>query len=200
MGAALRLPGDNPSSDEPQFFGQIPADPWAVSNKVLTDRAKVVLGGLTILARRSRTEVEASVEEIAVACGKSARSVQRGLTELVARGHLARQSSKRQFYFRFKLRGRQSTIRAHTESTPAEPDPVVDPVVYEKYLNSEAWQARRQAVLWIAGHRCQACNSDDPLDVHHRTYQRIGNEVPEDLIALCRKCHDVFHQNGRLAR
>lgn len=28
------------------------------------------------------------------------------------------------------------------------------------------------------------------LEVHHRTYERLGNERPEDLVALCWCCHD----------
>lgn len=63
----------------------------------------------------------------------------------------------------------------------------------EEYLNSEHWHITRLAALERAGHRCQVCNGADRLDVHHRTYERLGNERPEDLTVLCRRCHDLFH-------
>lgn len=61
------------------------------------------------------------------------------------------------------------------------------------YLKSDHWRAQRVAALVRAENRCQVCNSDRSLDVHHRTYERLGSEVPADLTVLCRTCHDLFH-------
>ncbi len=69
---------------------------------------------------------------------------------------------------------------------------------YEVYLASPEWKAKSIAAKERAGNRCQLCNSRGPLDTHHRTYERLGNELSEDLIALCRKCHSKFH--GKPAR
>ncbi len=72
---------------------------------------------------------------------------------------------------------------------------------YEDYMRSQEWDARRKAAIIAAGCRCQICNAGNRrLDVHHRTYVRLGNELPQDLVALCRQCHKLFHQNRRLAR
>lgn len=42
---------------------------------------------------------------------------------------------------------------------------------------------------------CQRCKEKLPpgaLDVHHLTYERLGNERPSDLQVLCRsKCHPI---------
>jgi replicative DNA helicase len=46
-----------------------------------------------------------------------------------------------------------------------------------------------------AGHRCQVCNSPDKLDVHHRTYERVGQEQLDDLTVLCDRCHGLFHEH-----
>jgi len=35
------------------------------------------------------------------------------------------------------------------------------------------------------------------LDVHHRTYKRKGAELPDDLVAVCRECHDERHRGKR---
>ncbi len=73
---------------------------------------------------------------------------------------------------------------------------------YVDYLDSSDWQVKAEAALERAGHRCQLCNLDAPiLNVHHRTYERIGgNELPEDLIVLCRRCHAKHHGIEQLAR
>ena len=32
-----------------------------------------------------------------------------------------------------------------------------------------------------------------PMDVHHRTYKRLGRERMSDLDVLCRAHHDIWH-------
>ena len=72
---------------------------------------------------------------------------------------------------------------------------------YEEYLHSPEWDRTRRAARRRAKHRCQVCNtSKKQLDTHHRTYERLGSELPGDLIVLCRDCHTIFHKNGKLAR
>lgn len=71
-------------------------------------------------------------------------------------------------------------------------------VDYRAYLESGAWKARRAVALQEAGYRCQVCNREGPLDVHHRTYERLGAEAPQDLVVLCRDCHQLFHDNSTL--
>jgi hypothetical protein len=70
----------------------------------------------------------------------------------------------------------------------------------EVYLRSDHWQEVRKAALERAGRRCQVCNGDKQLDVHHRTYERKGREEPGDVTVLCRKCHETFHGNGKIVR
>lgn len=69
---------------------------------------------------------------------------------------------------------------------------------YSEYLKTEGWQQRRVKALARAEHRCQVCNSDKRLEIHHRTYERLGHERDADLIALCHDCHTLFHGDGRL--
>lgn len=35
------------------------------------------------------------------------------------------------------------------------------------------------------------------LDVHHRTYERLGKERLSDVAAVCRFCHDLIHAAER---
>lgn len=64
---------------------------------------------------------------------------------------------------------------------------------YSEYLQTEHWKDIRIRALRKAGFRCQLCNNEGKLDVHHRTYERRGCEWSTDVIALCRKCHSKFH-------
>lgn len=67
---------------------------------------------------------------------------------------------------------------------------------YREYLQSEWWSFIRSRRLRQAGFRCQICNEGGcVLDVHHRTYERVGAERLSDLTVLCRECHTLFHQS-----
>jgi hypothetical protein len=70
---------------------------------------------------------------------------------------------------------------------------------YTDYLRTQEWLRRRAVKLEVAEHRCQLCNSGEGLQVHHRTYERLGCEKMSDLLVLCRPCHTLFHEHRRLA-
>lgn len=68
---------------------------------------------------------------------------------------------------------------------------------YQAYLNSPHWKKIRLEALDRADWRCMLCNTcAGPLHVHHRTYDRIGNEDPTDVIVLCSTHHGMFHGKG----
>jgi 5-methylcytosine-specific restriction endonuclease McrA len=59
-----------------------------------------------------------------------------------------------------------------------------------KYREQPEWQVRRVQALTRAGYKCQTCSSrDTTLDVHHNSYQTYCDERPQDLVVLCRSCH-----------
>lgn len=65
---------------------------------------------------------------------------------------------------------------------------------YHEYLQTPEWKERKERHLKRVGYRCQICNASGvTLHVHHRTYERRGNERYEDLIVLCESCHRLFH-------
>ena len=74
-------------------------------------------------------------------------------------------------------------------------DRVVKPntVNYYDYLKSPQWQSVRDAALKRANYQCEKCKSAKNLEVHHITYKRLGYELPEDLIVLCKDCHENVH-------
>lgn len=71
---------------------------------------------------------------------------------------------------------------------------------YREYLQTPEWRERREEHLDAAQHRCQVCNRQGHLHVHHRTYARRGNEHFADLIVLCATCHQHFHDKLRVQR
>ncbi len=73
---------------------------------------------------------------------------------------------------------------------------------YREYLRTPEWRRTRAAALQRAG---QCCSLDvthtDDLEVHHRTYARLGSELATDITVLCRSCHQLHHKsNGRPRR
>lgn len=61
------------------------------------------------------------------------------------------------------------------------------------YLKTRHWQETRERVIARAGGRCEECGSPHGLEVHHKTYARLGDERPNDLEVLCRYCHAERH-------
>jgi hypothetical protein len=73
-------------------------------------------------------------------------------------------------------------------------------VNYQTYIQSYLWKARATTAKKRAGWRCQVCNksaAETTLDAHHRTYERLGNERPEDITVLCRNCHELYEKAKR---
>jgi 5-methylcytosine-specific restriction endonuclease McrA len=64
---------------------------------------------------------------------------------------------------------------------------------YNQYLDSPAWQARRRAVMEHAGGLCEGCGSRPATQVHHLTYDNVGNEFLWELKAVCDHCHRRCH-------
>lgn len=66
---------------------------------------------------------------------------------------------------------------------------------YAEYLQTPEWRRARDGALRRAGFRCElpTCGSKEALQVHHREYVRLGEEVPEDLTVLCGRCHAAWH-------
>jgi 5-methylcytosine-specific restriction endonuclease McrA len=65
---------------------------------------------------------------------------------------------------------------------------------YAEYLKTAHWQRVRTLALEQAGFQCELCSSTEALEVHHRTYGRLGFERPDDVIALCHDCHRDHHR------
>jgi hypothetical protein len=66
-------------------------------------------------------------------------------------------------------------------------------IKYREYLASEEWGEIRQKVFFRSNGFCEACGVKQATEVHHRTYERVGNESLLDLVATCSDCHHKIH-------
>lgn len=75
-------------------------------------------------------------------------------------------------------------------------------VLYEAYINSSAWEKKRQLVLERDDHTCRKCGRKQTsgLHVHHLTYRYFHEEPIGDLITLCKKCHENEHKKPKTQR
>lgn len=70
-----------------------------------------------------------------------------------------------------------------------------DSPVYKAKINSAGWKKKSKEALTYYGKFCRACNSTEQIDIHHLLYGDSfgGQEKLEDLIPLCRTCHEEVH-------
>lgn len=64
---------------------------------------------------------------------------------------------------------------------------------YAEYLRSSQWRELRERVLRRANHTCEGCGITEATAVHHLTYDRVGDELLFDLVAVCESCHQRAH-------
>ena len=68
----------------------------------------------------------------------------------------------------------------------------LDGKAYQRYMRSSSWAVRRKAKVAAVG-MCEGCGSRIGLQVHHRTYERLGREKDSDLVVFCDTCHTGVH-------
>lgn len=75
---------------------------------------------------------------------------------------------------------------------------------YDEYLRSDLWKKKRAMFLWktTPPEVCAECRTlswacalayGKSVNVHHRTYDRLGDEDFADLEILCWRCHEIEH-------
>lgn len=68
---------------------------------------------------------------------------------------------------------------------------------YADYIRSAEWREKSEAAKRRAGYECAVCARRSRLQAHHRTYRRLGHELPTDLVVLCHDCHRRQHERDR---
>lgn len=93
-----------------------------------------------------------------------------------------------------RLRNRPRPLRTAQRVTAA--------ARYSQWMGSPAWWARRRR--WVAEETdrcgaitCALCGRPwdaEHGDLHHLSYARLGVERHDELIAMCRSCHELLHR------
>ena len=63
---------------------------------------------------------------------------------------------------------------------------------YKTYIESEEWHERSRDFLKRYP-LCEFCGIEKSNQVHHKTYESIGNETDKDLMGVCDLCHSHIH-------
>lgn len=71
---------------------------------------------------------------------------------------------------------------------------------YKDYLKTCWWKFRREQKIKSVGGACERCAKRRSLQVHHKTYERLGMERDDDLEVVCKGCHQHIHQDDIEAR
>jgi len=64
------------------------------------------------------------------------------------------------------------------------------------YRYSEYWINKYHDYFLIYPKKCTRCGSNKKIQLHHLTYEHLGNEKSKDLIPLCKQCHLWVHKEG----
>jgi 5-methylcytosine-specific restriction endonuclease McrA len=71
---------------------------------------------------------------------------------------------------------------------------------YRRRLKSRAWRHLCQQLIRASHDRCERCGTLTwQLEVHHKHYDCLGRERPQDLEVLCRYCHIIADNERREA-
>lgn len=70
---------------------------------------------------------------------------------------------------------------------------VLKEMPYADYLKTPEWKRQAARAKKRYGGKCALDAKHGAADAHHRTYERRGRERPEDVVPLCRDCHQRHH-------
>lgn len=78
-------------------------------------------------------------------------------------------------------------------SPPRETLKALGHATYWEYICSQHWKGVKRAYRASAlPQDCDFCG-DPKVDLHHKTYERLGAERLDDILPLCHRCHCMVH-------
>lgn len=80
--------------------------------------------------------------------------------------------------------------KRHSQKAKPKPLKATD---YYSYITSKKWAKRRRRYYATNPNVCKVCGSREDLQLHHISYENLGNEPDKDLVPLCNLHHEAFH-------
>ena len=71
---------------------------------------------------------------------------------------------------------------------------------YAEYRKSWQWQMKRNFIWVRAKGQCERCKKQPMQDVHHITYIHVGDEHLDELLGVCRECHEDLHEIDKIEK
>lgn len=65
---------------------------------------------------------------------------------------------------------------------------------YKDYLKGLHWSIFKTKYFQYHKKECSICGKKYGIQLHHLTYDNIGNETFDDVICVCGECHDKIHE------
>jgi hypothetical protein len=76
---------------------------------------------------------------------------------------------------------------------------------YKAVLKSKRWERLKAKFMFLQSGKCLRCGWEKrawdktrTLDLHHKTYERLGFELDDDLELVCSVCHEKADQERAL--
>lgn len=73
-----------------------------------------------------------------------------------------------------------------------------NPSQRKAYLASRAWYTRKQALALRSQGKCERCGFGRYQVAHHLTYRHFGAEFLNELLAVCKDCHQFLHARSNV--
>jgi 5-methylcytosine-specific restriction endonuclease McrA len=108
----------------------------------------------------------------------------------------ARIQGERDLYFRQRMLERQIHWRDERDAEMARKRAEAENAWQEQYAAyrlTPEWKSLRQRVFARAAGVCEGCGVLRATEVHHLSYEHLGNEFLWELRAVCRPCHARWH-------
>lgn len=65
---------------------------------------------------------------------------------------------------------------------------------HKDYIDSPEWARKKEEYYSKHPRKCQICNTEKRIHLHHKTYERLGKEEDNDLVPLCAAHHERLHE------
>lgn len=93
----------------------------------------------------------------------------------------------------FKKRAKELLDRKNKKTTTPRKKKKNTRVVYKQYIKSRKWAKKRDKIFAMYNYTCYDCVIEKAEHVHHLTYRHLGKERDDELIPLCKRCHEIRH-------
>ena len=94
----------------------------------------------------------------------------------------------------------EKTINSLSHEMQFELAKKIKSMEYDDFISSFYWKLLSLHIKKQSLHRCRFCNSNDVLNVHHRSYEHHGYEYQTyktELVCICEKCQNGLHKEEK---